>query len=177
MTPKINPKPYWLNPDSGTSLVEIILYVGLTATILLGISVLIATALESRVRSQVVNEVESQGLIAAQIISQSIRNAIAINSPIVGSSSSTLSLRMNAAPINPTIYTIATGTLQITEAANPPIALTNSKIQVTALNFSNLSHPGTPGVIHFQFALTYLNPQNRAEYVYSKTFISSVSIR
>ncbi len=173
----MSPKPYWLNPGKGTSLVEIILYIGLTATILLGISVLVATTLESRVKSQVVNEVESQGLSAMRTIAQSIRNAQSINSPVVGSSNSTLSLRMSSASINPTVYGLAASALQATEATNSPITLTNSKIQVSALNFSNLSRISTPGTIQFRFTLTYLNPENRNEYNYSKTFISSASIR
>ncbi|MEK7180932.1 MAG: hypothetical protein AAB738_01175 [Patescibacteria group bacterium] len=171
----LKPITYHLKPTSGTSLVEIILYVGLTATILLGISALIATTLQSRVKSQTITEVDSQGLMVMQIITQSIRNAQAINSPGLGTVSSTLSLSLPS--INPVIYNLATGTIRITEATGQPIPLTNLRVLASGLNFYNLSRAGTSGTIQIQFKLTHLNPQNRNEYDYSKTFISSASLR
>lgn len=166
-----------LKPVRGTSLVEIILYVGLTATILLGISSLIASTLSTRVKSQTVSEVDSQGLMAMQIITQSIRNAQAINSPIGGATSSTLSLRMSSALIDPTIYNLATGAIRVSEGVGQPISLTNPRVVASELIFYNYSRPGTPGIIQIRLTLTYLNPQNTNEYDYSKTFISSAGLR
>jgi len=173
----LQPTTYHLKPIQGTTLVEVILYVGLTATILLGISALIATTLESRVKSQTISEVDSQGLAVMQIIAQSIRNAQAINSPGLGAVSSTLSISMSLPSVNPTIFNLAANTIQITEATGQPIPLTNLRVIASGLNFYNLSRAGTLGTIQIQFNLTYLNPQNRNEYDYSKTFISSASLR
>ena len=45
-------------------------------------------------KNQTIAEVDAQGLMISQIITQSIRNSSAINSPAIGVSASSLSLGM-----------------------------------------------------------------------------------
>lgn len=168
---------YNLKPNPGLTLVEVILYVGLAATILLGISALIASTLESQVKNQTISEIDSQGLSAMEIITQAIRNSQGINSPATGTIASVLSLKINPASINPTVFDSINNTLRITESVDSPILLTNSRVLASNLSFHNLSRPGTSGTVRVQFTLTHLNPENRNEYDYTKTFFGAASLR
>lgn len=65
---------------------------------------------------------------------------------------------------------------QIKEGAGAVTALTNDKIQVSNLSFKNLSRSGTPGSIQISFTLSRVNPNNRNEYQYQKTFTGSAEV-
>ena len=55
--------------------------------------------------------------------------------------------------------------------------LTNNRVTVSNLSFQNLSRPGTPGIVSVQFTVNSINPENRQEFNFSKTFYGSMSIR
>ena len=112
-----------------------------------------------------------------QIITQSLRNAVTINSPALGVSAALLSINTIVAGNNPTIFDISAGALRMSEGGGAPVVLTNARIVVSALNFINLSRPGTPGTVQIIFTLTHINPAGRQEYSYSKSFIGSATLR
>ena len=72
---KLQTTNYKLSTISGFTLVELLLYVGISSAILLASSLFLATLLESRIKNQTIAEVEQQGLAVMQIITQDIRNA------------------------------------------------------------------------------------------------------
>lgn len=67
--------------SGGFTLLELLLYVSLAAIFLLSVSVLLSILLEGWVKNKAVGEVEQGGERAMQIMTQTIRNADAINSP------------------------------------------------------------------------------------------------
>jgi len=73
----------------------------------------------------------------------------------------------------------STGALQVKEGAvsATPVPLTNNKVQVTSLSFTNLTRSGTPGAVRISFTLSRINPSNRGEYDYQKTFTTTAAIR
>src|SRR3989344_8594659 len=77
---------------NGFTLVELLLYVAISSVILLVTSLFLSVLLESRIKSQVIAEVEQQGAQVMQIMTQSIRNAETINSPAQGVSGASLSI-------------------------------------------------------------------------------------
>lgn len=161
----------------GFSLVEILLSIGIAALILVSLSFALSQVLESRVKQQVIAEVEQQGVQVIQLITQSIRNANSINSPSISTSDTTLSLNVVEAAADPTLFNLSSGVIQIKEGTASPVALTAAPVTASDLTFSNLSQTGTPGTVRIQFTLTYSNPAGRQEYDYSKTFYASASIR
>jgi len=163
--------------NPGFTLVELILYIGLSSILLLVISLFLTTMLSARVKQQTISEVDEQGLQIMQIITQNIRNAEAVNSPTPGNSDSTLNLSVLDASKNPTIFNLNQNTLQIKEGSESNINLTNSKIDLSSLNFENLSRDGTPGMIRISFEMSYKNETSRQEYNYTKPFYTSVSLR
>ena len=163
--------------SKGFTLVELLLYVGITGTLLLLISPFFLALSESRVRNQVVGEVEQQGLQVMHVMTQAIRNAENINLPIPGVSSPSLSLDVVNVLDDPTMFAISSGALYVTEGSSGEIALSNSRVIVSDLLFQNFSRADTPGIVQVQFTVTHINPEGRNEYNYSKTFYGTASLR
>jgi hypothetical protein len=158
-------------------LVELLLYVVVSATILIAATGFLAVILSARVKNQTVNEVEQQGLAVMEAIGTSVRNASAVISPAAGAAAAGLTLDVVAAANDPTTYALSSGVLQITEGVAVPVALTNARVTISDLTFHNLGRSGTPGSVRYSFTLTHVNPANRQEFTYSKTFTGSASLR
>jgi len=165
--------------QKGFALIELILYVGICAFMLFVIFMFISQILESRVKGQTIAEVEQQGDWAVQVITQAIRNSVSpINSPTAGSSASSLSLKMTDGTKNPTIFTLSSGAITISEGGAGAVSLTNSNIIISSLTFQNLTRSGTKGDIEFSFTAAYNNQNNTSqEFNYSKTFYATASVR
>ena len=161
----------------GFTLVEILLYIAISATLISVVSVFILTSLQSRVKNQVIAEVNSEGVFVSQMISQLIRNAETINSPSTGTSSASLSLNVNDAALDPAVFDLSSSRIRLIEGVSASINLTSSRIIVSNLTFQNLSRSNTPGLIKFSFTLTYINSSGRNEYDFSKTFYATASLR
>ncbi len=161
----------------GFTLIEILLYIAISATLISIISFFVITSIQARVKNQVIAEINSEGIFVSQLISQIIRNAQNINSPVIASSASSLSLDVNNASLSPTIFDVASSRIRVKEGAMQEINLTSSKIIVSNLTFQNLSRSNTPGLIKFAFTLTYINSSGRNEYDFSKTFYVTASLR
>lgn len=163
--------------QSGFTFVELLLYVAIAGFLLLSASLFLSTLLESRIKNQTIAEVEGQGLAVLQTLTQAIRNADTINSPSSGASASVLSINTIVSGNNPTVLDLASGALRIKEGSALAVALTNTRVAVSALTFQNLSRAATPGTIRVQFTLTAVNPSGRNEYSFSKTFTASATLR
>lgn len=161
----------------GFTLVELLLYFGLAAIMILVIATFFGTMLGARVQNQVIAEVEQQGVAVLQRVTQTIRNADSITSPTIGVSAASLTLDMVPVAVDPTVFDISSGVIRITEGAGSAVALTNSRVTASALTFQNLSQASTPGTVRIQFTLTHLNPSSRQEYNYARTFYGSASLR
>jgi len=165
------------NPSSGFSLIEIILYVAISAVVLLIMSQFLTQSLQARQKYKTVSEISMQGNQIMQLLAQTVRNASAINTPAAGATSSSLSLNVPTPALSPTVVSLTGGVLNITEGTGTGVALNNSQISVTNFTVRNLSRTGTPGIIQIQFTLSYNNPSNKNEYNYVQTFTTSAGIR
>jgi type II secretory pathway pseudopilin PulG len=160
----------------GFTLVELLVYIALTAILFLLVATLIFAILRAQARNRAVAEVESQGVQIMNQIAQSIRNAAVLNSPAAGTTAASLSINTDSAGNNPTIFSLNGNTLQISENG-AVTALHNNLITASALSFKNLTRSGTPGSVAIQFTLTYYNPGARVEYNYTKTFYGAAGLR
>lgn len=166
-----------MNLKKGFTLIELLLYVSIIGAVILSIAVFLSLLMQSRVKNQIIAEVEQQGIQVMQIITQTGRNAEAITSPALGTSASTLTFDVPTVANDPTTFDLANGAIRITEGAGSPISLTNSQVTASGLTFQNLSRTNTPGTIRIKFTLTSVNPSGRNEYNYSKTFYDSATLR
>jgi len=165
------------NNQKGFTLIELLLYVSIVGAVILSISVFLSLLMQSRVKNQTIAEVEQQGIQVMQIITQTGRNAEAITSPAIGSSSVSLTLDVVTVAKDPTVFDLSGNAIRIKEGTGSAIALTNSRVTASNLTFKNLSRTGTPGTVRIQFTLTHINPSGRNEYDFSKTFYETATLR
>jgi len=165
------------NTSQGFTLIELILYVGLSAIFLTLVTLFLASLVNGRIKSETIAEVEQQGFQAMQRITQTIRNAEGVNSPTIGLSATSLSLDVVIVALDPTIFDSTGSALQITEGGGSSVVLTNDLVTVSELIFENVSRVGAPDIIRVQFTLTRVNAAGRNEYNYDRTFTTSAGLR
>ena len=156
---------------------ELLLYVGIASIILLISSFFLSTLMRSGIKDQTISEVDQQGLIALNMVTQSIRNAESLITPTQGQTSATLSLTTDEPGMNPTQVYLSDGALVMKEGQGDALPLTNQRVRVSDLTFSNLGNEGTPGAVHVSYVLTAANPGGSEEYSFTRTFYASASLR
>lgn len=161
----------------GFTLVELLLYVAIVSVLILSTSAVYIVLLQSRVKNQVIAEVEQQGQMVMSTMLQAIRNGDLIATPPISTSNTSLTFTSLDVAKNPTVFDLSAGAIRINEASTSAIALTSTKVTASALTFQNISYSGTPGTVKIQFTLTSVNNSGRNEYDYSKTFTSDASLR
>lgn len=163
------------HPPPGFTLIEMLLYVSISAVLLLSVTVLFQSLLDARVKNQAVAEVEQQGLQVMQIINQTVRNAAYIQSPATGTSAATLSVATSTA--SQTVFDVAADTLRITEGVATPVSLTNAYVEASGFSAFNLSTSTSPGTVRVEFTLTHVNTEGQNRNDVSRVFTGSASLR
>lgn len=163
--------------QSGFTLVELLLYVAIVSNLLLALAAFFSTSLTARAKNQSIFEVNQQGQASVEYIAQTIRNSSSISAPAAGASAASLTLVVPTGSLSPTIFDLSGSTLQVKEGVAAYVPLTNSKVQVTALSFTNLSRPGTEGVVQVSITLSRVNNTGQNQFDYQKTFTTSAALR
>jgi Tfp pilus assembly protein PilW len=165
---------------SGFTLIELLLYISMISVVVFIISSFMFLILQARIKNQTIAEVEQQGSQAMQVITQTIRNATGITAPAVIDVPAIGATLTVPTPANsPTVFSRDNATQQIMmkEGAAAAVALTNTRVAVTGFIFLNNSRSSTSRILQVSITLSAVNPNNRNEYEYSKTFISSAQLR
>ena len=163
--------------QKGYTLIELLLYITILGSLLFGVSTFFITSTSARVKNESIAEVDRQGALAMDYITQTIRNASSITSPAAGASGSSLTLVVPTSALSPTVFSLSSSALQVQEGASAAVRLTNTKVQISSLTFKNLSRSGTSGIVQVSFVVTRVNANNRNEYDYQKTFTASAALR
>lgn len=166
--------------QSGFTLIELLLYVAILSVIMASIIFVAISTVTQRVRNQAVAEVNYQGEAIMNQMTQSIRNSSTLNTPTIGNSGSSLSVNTVVAANNPTVYASvndgARNRIRITEGSTNNY-LTNNKVTISGLSFSNVAISGSRDSIKIQYTISAYNPSNRPELNYQKTFYGSATLR
>lgn len=162
--------------NHGVTLVEVLLYVSVVAIVLVASSVFYAEILQSRVKNTAILEVDQQGMLVMQTVTQSIRNAEGVTNITPGNSSTVISLDIPADE-EPTRFFLSEDRLQVERSGDEPIYLTNDRIIVSELLFQNLSSDGNSDSIRITLTLSHRNPEDRREYSFEKTFHTTATVR
>ena len=162
---------------NGFTLIETLIYVVIFTIFVISMVTFSSSMTSSRLHNQMVLEINDQGSKIMKIITQTIRNASQINSPTIGNSALNLNIVTELPITNPTIFSESNGVLYVTEGVGNPIALTNNKVIVSNLNFSNFSRPDTPNIIKVSFKLTSTALDSSPGGTYSFTFNGSGTLR
>jgi type II secretory pathway pseudopilin PulG len=166
------------SPDQhGYTLIELLLYISIIGGLLTAVTLFFGTAIDTRIKTQSIAEVDQQGALAADTIAQTIRGADSITLPSSGTSAASMSLAVPTVALSPTVINLNGTTLQIKEGGSPVTALTSPNVQVTGLTFVNLTRASTPGIVQVTFTVARTNISGRNEYSYQKTFTTSTALR
>ena len=162
---------------AGFTLVETLVYVAIFTMFVSSLVAFSGSMSRSRAHNQMMLEVNDQGANVMKVITASIRNAHSINSPTIASSASNLSIVTESPSTSPTVFSENSGVLYITEGSSSPVALTNNKVVLSGLLFSNFSRVDTPDIIKVSFTLASSNTSSNSAGTYSFTFNGSASLR
>ncbi len=163
--------------QKGFTLVELLLYIGLAAMILIAVVEVTAVVLQARVKYQTVTEVEQQGKQILQIVSQIVRNANSITSPLAGQQGTSATIAVATPAKNPTTIALTGDQLFLTEGFGAPVALHADYLAVSNVQFKNISTAGSSGSVLIRFTLSRRNPANKNEFNYSRTFYGTATLR
>ncbi len=162
---------------NGYTLIETLLFIAGSGIVILSLSVMLSLLLQSRVQHGVITEVESTGERVSHLISQSIRSAADITTPLSAATSSTLSLVTHTSSTTPTVFEYVNNAILLTEGTGPALPLISSRIRISDLIFMRTTATSTLENIRFSFRLSHTNPSERNEYAYTQTFWGSASLR
>lgn len=163
--------------NKGFTLVELLVYVGILAIVITSVVSIMFFVISSREKAKTINEVESQGALVMQFITQTIRNAESVNSPDVGINDSTISLSVSDTQDNPTIFDINNGVIRVKKGTADEVDLTSSRVTASNLDFYNVSRTDTENIIKIEFQLDYNSQGSAFQFEYSKIFYGSASLR
>ncbi|MBC7766677.1 prepilin-type N-terminal cleavage/methylation domain-containing protein [Arenimonas sp.] len=165
--------------EKGFTLVEVLIAIAIMSLLVLSVASMVVAMSVQEKRTRAITEVDSGASSIMDDISQSLRNASSITTPIASTTStSTMTLGMSLIPTeNPTLYSFATSTIQVTKGASTPYRMTNKNVIVDSISFQNLSATSTNGTIRVTLKVSYNNTANDAKLNYSTILITTVSLR
>ena len=153
-----------MKPQSGVTLIEMILYIGIIALMATAMVGLYIEIIRLRARATDIQEVNESVRLAATKIGYEIRRAKSING--IGSS---LSLVSGEAGRNPTIFYLNNGRIQMTVGSSIAY-ITSNLVNISTFNLQNLSS-GDSSTQDVRYTVTGVYNGNSA------TVIDSAEIR
>jgi len=160
--------------NKGFTLLEFLLYIGLVGIILTVSGAIALNVLFGKAKLMSIEEVSQNARFAMERMALDIRNADAIDTPPQGAASSSLSLEKSSGNLE---FELVSGVLERKVGGGSFVALTSSSVNITDLEFTNISYSNTPGTIRIQMTIKQVNPENRQEYNFEKTFYTTANIR
>jgi type II secretory pathway pseudopilin PulG len=163
----------------GFTILEILLYVGMSSVMLFIFSMLLSTLLVFQEKSETIALVDQQGVQITEFIAQTIRNSQDVISPVPGAGAVSLSLDVVDAAKDPTVFDELAGVMRVREGtpAGTPINLSTQQVAVSGLTFENLSGASGAQTIWFEFTLSRSASSARQEHNYTNTFSGSAVVR
>lgn len=164
------------NKKNGFTLIELIFYIALFSVFFVSLFLVLNIFYENKNKNSVTIEVEQQGLLISQVISQEIRNSQSIISPTIGDNSSSLSLQSFDVSRSPIVFYLDSGAVILSENGSVIDNLNSNRIIVSNLNFVNNSIVDNIQGISFSFTVSYKNNSGKKQYEYNKDFFGSVNL-
>jgi prepilin-type N-terminal cleavage/methylation domain-containing protein len=167
-----------VHQNNGFSLVEVLVAIAIFSLLSLTATTLLISIQRSQQKSVAISVVETEANFALYQITQSIRNASGVTSPIPLATSTSLTLALAALPAeNPTKLSLSTTTIVQVKGVSAAASLTGASVKVTNLVFKNLTVTGTKGSVQVVMTIAYANPANAAEKNFVRTYYTTVSLR
>jgi len=162
-----------MGKKNGFTMIEIIFYLAIIAVLVFASFFVLNTINQSRLKNQIISEVDYQGMLISQTLAQEIRNAKSINLD----NQNELILQSDNIEKNPIVFNVSDGNFYIKEGSQERIKLNNSRVSVASLQIKNNSVSEKYESIKFSFVIAYTNKSGLPDYNYSKSFYGSASTR
>jgi len=166
--------------ERGTTLVELIIYIGIVGMILTTISMFLINLLTTRVKTSAMSEVLTNSRLVQDRLHDAVRHAEGINlgASVFGSDPGTLSINMVDVLDDPIIFSLTAdnGQFQINKAGAGNAILTSDHVEVTNLVFTNLTSVDDVGIIRVDMTLRAVNPSDDNLYNYEESFQTTLRI-
>lgn len=162
-----------MSKKNGFTMIEIVFYLAIIAVLVFASFFVLNTINQSRLKNQIISEVDYQGMLISQTLAQEIRNAKLISLD----DQSELVLQSDGIGKNPIVFSVSDGNFYIKEGSQERIRLNNSRVSVSSLQIKDNSVSEKYGSIRFSFIVTYTNKSGLPDYNYSKSFYGSASTR
>jgi type II secretory pathway pseudopilin PulG len=164
----------------GFSLLEIILYIFLMASILSTLAFFLLQLTTARTKTRTISETLAAGYLIEERLSEAVRHAQAllVGSSVFGTDPGVLSLDMVDAARDPTNFSLTAdnGQFQISQAGLSATPLTSSNLQITNLIFTNLTGSADVGIIQVQFTVQATSLSGSRAFTYDQAFQTTLRI-
>lgn len=165
---------------SGFTLVETLIYIAIMGVVGVVMVKFFLSISSAGSKTRVIREVQSNGRLAIDLISQKIRGSSGLNiaSSTFGTDPGVLSLQYDSSADNPTLIQLTAddGQLVITEGTSTAIPITSDEVKITNLIFKNLSRNANRTNIEIDLTIEY-DATNDVAFQYIQNWNTSVSSR
>lgn len=175
---------------AGFTLIELILYISVASLVILGVSAFFSVEKKIEVKNKSISAVEEEGAAVADIISQKLSEAAGVCTPATsGEQSDSLVLDSDCVSHTSDEVTFSLddnnqllmsqgGGASISERAGEGIALTDSRVSIRSISFTNTTDTeGGPAEVDFTFEMRSKSYSSTEEYSYSKPFSGGATIK
>src|SRR3989344_4513051 len=172
--------------NNGFTLIEILLYIALVSGLLIAASTFSWNIINSKTKSQSIQEVEMNGKLIMGHLTRVIRSARSVdvssllNSNLAdpGNAGQSVSLDIRDATDDPTIVDVNNGTLRLQIGTGPAVAISSNLVTITNLTLHDYGlASGKSENLGITLTLERINPESRNEYDASITLTTAVEIR
>lgn len=138
---------------SGTTLVELLLYIAILAVVSVMILPLLFAATEARLLQQTESLVEQNGTQVLQVIARRVQAAERVLDPIRGGTGTVLALQMGSGSLNPTIIGVSSGALVVISHTQKQV-ITSSQVAIEQFTVRNTSASTTRPSVSISFTMS-----------------------
>lgn len=159
------------------TLVEAILYTVLLSAIILIVGSFVNETIKSRNKQQAVITVEQEANYLLERIEADLKNAVAVSVPTAGATGSILTMTVNPGVSETHTFTQSGNNLTYAVNAAPAINLNSNRAQVVTFTVKHISPSAQYHTINIDLTVKYINPGNRGDLQYQKSFRKTVNLR
>ncbi len=140
--------------EKGFTLFETLIYLSVLVVLLTVFLNFIWEISYGNIKIADIEETQQNGRIAMEKMTRAIQQSLSVNSPVAGTSDTTLSLEMSEKKLDPTVFDVIGGRLRINQGdKDGPYYITNNRVAVEDITFTNVSYSNTPGAIRIEMTI------------------------
>lgn len=157
----------------GFTLIETLVYIAILGMVVSSIVAYSLSLSGARNKNYVAQNVQANSRTMLSIMGEKIRASSVVVTPSAGATSNQLVLDMPGVLPN-IIFSVFNSQLIMTEVGSPDVALTDSRVVVTGLVFTNAATSGERDIINIQATVSYNVAAGDVEHRYTQDLRTAV---